>query len=285
MAELLSESETTVKQSHDWLLFKEITDKLRVQMASRLLGPGEGRTLLDLGAGTCVFSRRARDAGWKVTAVDARTEVLPDDMEGITFVQSDVREFDPSGFDTIFNLGLLYHLPIQDQKRLLTACAYTRVILETQVHTPGIVGPLAEPWAIRCAPARADRPDADPEPLGDEHEDTSWLVRLRQRHPAGTDPSLRGVYAGVIYPEPHGAVKPIWQASIGNKTSFWQTEPSLLGMLEECGYTSTRIIEPPLYSVYRHSPDLRAQRGPAADAVMGGCSIEQRDVGGQEGPG
>ena len=249
MAELLSESETTVKQSHDWLLFKEITNKLRVQMASRLLGPGEGRTLLDLGAGPCVFSRRARDAGWKVTAVDARTEVLPDDMEGITFVQSDVREFDPSGFDTIFNLGLLYHLPIQDQKRLLTACAYTRVILETQVHTPGIVGPLAEPWGHQMYTARADRPDADPEPLGDEREDTSRLVRLRRA--IRPEPTLRrGVYAGVIYPEPHGAVKPIWQASIGNKTSFWQTEPSLLGMLEECGYTSTRIIEPPLYSVY-----------------------------------
>ena len=55
---------------------------------------------------------------------------------------------------------------------------------------------------------------------------------------------------GVIYPETHGATKPNWRSSIGNKTSFWQTEPSLLGMLEETGYTSTRIIEPPLYSVY-----------------------------------
>jgi hypothetical protein len=240
-----------VKQSTDWLQIKETTDKLRVQMAGRLLGPGEGRTLLDLGAGPCVFSRRARDAGWKVTAVDARTDILPDDMEGITFIQSDVREFDPSGFDTIFNLGLLYHLPIQDQKRLLTACSYTRVILELQVHTPGIVPPSAEPWGHQLFTASSDQPDADPQPVPEEVEDNSFTARLRRAfRPETPTPLARGAYEGVIYPETHGATKPNWRSSIGNKTSFWQTEPSLLGMLEETGYTSTRIIEPPLYSVY-----------------------------------
>jgi SAM-dependent methyltransferase len=122
------------------------SNRVRGLTFAALIGPGEGRTLLDLGAGPCQFARRARDAGWQVTAVDARTERLPDDIEGITFIEADVREFDPSGFDTIAILGLLYHLPLDEQERLLARCAYARVILETQVHTPGFVPPDAEPW-------------------------------------------------------------------------------------------------------------------------------------------
>jgi hypothetical protein len=125
---------------------EHISNRIRGETFSALIGPGNGRTMLDLGAGPCQFARRARNAGWKVTAVDARTERLPDDLEGITFIESDVREFDPAGFDTIAILGLLYHLPLEDQERLLARCAYTRVILETQVHTPGFVPPDAEPW-------------------------------------------------------------------------------------------------------------------------------------------
>jgi hypothetical protein len=127
-------------------VMEDVSNRVRGLTFSALIGPGQGRAMLDLGAGPMQFARRARDAGWKVTAVDARTERLPDDMEGITFVEADVRDYDPAGFDTIAILGLLYHLPVEDQERLLARCAYTRVILETQVHTPGFVPPDAEPW-------------------------------------------------------------------------------------------------------------------------------------------
>lgn len=125
---------------------EEVSNRIRGMTFSALIGPGNGRTMLDLGAGPCQFAVRARDAGWKVTAVDARTERLPDDLQDITFIEHDVREFDPAGFDTIAILGLLYHLPLEDQERLLARCAYARVILETQVHTPGFVPPDAKPW-------------------------------------------------------------------------------------------------------------------------------------------
>lgn len=132
---------------HTWPGVVEATaGRIRGNTFSELLGPGEGRRMLDLGAGPCRFARRARDAGWDVTAVDARTVRLPEDLEGITFIESDVRAFDPAGFDTIAILGLLYHLPIEDQESLLARCAYTRVILETEVHTPGYVPRAAEPW-------------------------------------------------------------------------------------------------------------------------------------------
>jgi hypothetical protein len=119
---------------------------LRGPVFESLLGPGEGRSYLDLGAGPCQFARRAVSLGWDVTAVDGRTERLPDDLEGIRFIQHDVRTFDVAGYHTIAILGLLYHLPLDDQVALLRSCAGSRVILETQVHTHGYVPPAAEPW-------------------------------------------------------------------------------------------------------------------------------------------
>jgi hypothetical protein len=118
---------------------EQVTPGVRTKTFNELLGDGHGRTLLDLGAGPCLFAKRAVLKGWSVTAVDARTELLPEDLYPITFVKSDVRGFDPSGFDTIAILGLLYHLPVDDQVLLLSRCSYARIILETQVHTPEFV--------------------------------------------------------------------------------------------------------------------------------------------------
>lgn len=111
----------------------------------------ENETLLDLGAGPCVFARHARDVGFSVTAVDGRTVRLPpdDQMTGITFVEADVRRFDVSGFDVICILGLLYHLDLEDQIDLLTRCAYATVVLETQIHIPQIVPEISRPWASK----------------------------------------------------------------------------------------------------------------------------------------
>lgn len=186
---------------------EEESGRIRGKTFAALVGPGNGRTLLDLGAGPCQFARRARDAGWRVTAVDARTERLPEDMDGITFIEADVREFDPSGFDTIAILGLLYHLRLEEQEALLARCSYTRVILETEVHTPGYVPPAAEPWGRE-------------------------IIRSKG-------------YRGVLFPE-----KDTLQASIGNPSSFWATEPSLLDMFERCGFRAVELVEPMLHSMH-----------------------------------
>ena len=51
----------------------------------------------------------AAEAGWDVTAVDARTERnVP--AAGVTWVEADVREVDVTGFDVVACLGLFYHL-------------------------------------------------------------------------------------------------------------------------------------------------------------------------------
>lgn len=101
-----------------------------------------GKKLVDLGAGPCLFSRIARERGYEVLAVDGRTERLPDaaDMEGITFLQTDLRDFNPAGFDVILMLGLLYHFDIDDQLNLLRKCANgASVIIDTQVHVPELI--------------------------------------------------------------------------------------------------------------------------------------------------
>jgi 2-polyprenyl-3-methyl-5-hydroxy-6-metoxy-1,4-benzoquinol methylase len=109
----------------------------------------DGKTLLDLGAGSCIFSKRARAAGYEVTAVDARTERLPDDLDGIRFIQADVRNFDTSGYDVILLLGLLYHLTIADQEELLSRARGATVVVDTQVHDPRKVTEHAGEWAQR----------------------------------------------------------------------------------------------------------------------------------------
>ena len=78
------------------------------------------------------FSLIGRDLGWDVTAVDARIERYPRE-EGVRWLQSDVREFDPTGFDVVCVLGLLYHLEFEDQVDLITKCAGQTLIIDT--HT------------------------------------------------------------------------------------------------------------------------------------------------------
>ena len=110
--------------------------------------------LVDLGAGHGAFSIRAADAGWDVTAVDARTTRFPDDAR-IQWIHQDVRETSLQGYDLIVNLGLFYHLTLDDQLSLLDRAAGTPMILDTHVATE-----RAEPvQPFRAgAPARLRRP-------------------------------------------------------------------------------------------------------------------------------
>lgn len=70
-----------------------------------------------------------------MTAVDGRDERLPADLGSIKFVKADVREFPISDADVIVNLGLMYHLTLEDQIALLERVPQgARMIMDTQVH-------------------------------------------------------------------------------------------------------------------------------------------------------
>jgi len=102
----------------------------RVTVFKALLGLFPPGRLLDLAAGHGMFSVAAQDMGWRVTAVDARTERMPM-TPGIDWIQHDVRTYDVGGFDVIALLGLLYHLELPDQLDLLRRCSGTVTILDT----------------------------------------------------------------------------------------------------------------------------------------------------------
>ena len=104
--------------------------------------------MLDLGCGPCVFARRGVQAGYRVTAVDGRTERIPADLDpAITFVHEDVREFPAGEFDVVTNLGLLYHLDLEDQVALVAKHSYATTILDTQVHFPEAYPENVGAWA------------------------------------------------------------------------------------------------------------------------------------------
>jgi hypothetical protein len=108
------------------------TGALRKKWFRQMLGVFTPGRMVDLGAGHGAFSVIAADAGWQVTAVDARGDRYPDDGR-IEWVVEDVRKTSIQGYDVVSCLGLFYHLTIDDQIGLLERCAGLPMILDTHV--------------------------------------------------------------------------------------------------------------------------------------------------------
>jgi hypothetical protein len=161
----------------------------------RKLDPLAGRTLVDLGCGPCLFAKVARDEGFLVTAVDSRTEriPLPEELDDIFFVQSDVRYFDVRDYDVVAILGLLYHLDLDDQMRLLKKANGSTVIVDTQFHDPARIRANPEPWELNIVERNGYRGVVFPE--GDNTQ-ASWKNR-ESFWP--TEDSLLRMYADAGY--------------------------------------------------------------------------------------
>lgn len=104
----------------------------RVRILRDLLASLPSGTMLDLATGHGKFAVAARESGWDVTAMDARTERMPM-TAGIRWLQGDVRDFPTDGYDVITVLGLLYHLDLPDQLDLLRRCNESLTIVDTHV--------------------------------------------------------------------------------------------------------------------------------------------------------
>lgn len=118
------------------------TGDRRTDIYERMLDQFRPGRLADLGAGHGSFSILAADKGWEVTAIDARTERFPDDPR-VTWVHSDVRAADLSGFDLIVCLGLFYHLTLADQLDLLKRCSGTPLLIDTHLAVGVSTFPLS----------------------------------------------------------------------------------------------------------------------------------------------
>lgn len=117
-------------------------------LLSNVIAPGE--SLIDLGAGHCLLAKRARDAGFRVVAVDGRSERVPDDLgPDIEFVQADVRDVELAGYDVVAVLGLLYHMTLEDQLELLSRARGSTVIVDTQIHDDAVVTDACGAWAYQ----------------------------------------------------------------------------------------------------------------------------------------
>jgi SAM-dependent methyltransferase len=105
----------------------------RIQWFHQLLGTFPVGKLIDLGSGHGMFAREAANAGWTVTALDARGDRYPADEPRIDWQVGDVRDVDFADFDVIACLGLFYHLTVDDQLDLLARTKGKPIILDTHV--------------------------------------------------------------------------------------------------------------------------------------------------------
>jgi SAM-dependent methyltransferase len=174
----------------------------------------EGRSLVDLGAGPCLFAKLAAKEAFRVTAVDVRPpwnidgSPLPlESLAGIDFVQADACRFDVSGFDVVSIVGLLYHLTLSEQIDLLSRCGSRTVIIDTEVFDDAA---MSESARERISPAA--------EAMG---------------------------YDGIDWQE----TGHVW-SSKGNHSSFWHTVPSLLRMFENTGAQNVTVFEPQYRSAH-----------------------------------
>jgi hypothetical protein len=109
-------------------------------------------------------------------------------VDGIRWVQADVRTFDVSGYQCIALLGLLYHLGLPDVLDLLKRCAGTPTILDTHHALRPVV--TVDGWEGRMF----REPGTTPEELARVptaswgNRDSFWPTRaslLRMLHDSG----------------------------------------------------------------------------------------------------
>lgn len=127
----------------------EDTGARRLYWFSRMLGLFPPGALIDLGAGHGMFSVAAADAGWQVTALDARGDRFPEDTR-VDWRVGDVRDHELGDYDVVACLGLFYHLTIDDQLDLLARTSGRPMILDTHVAN-GRPSPfsLSQPQTMR----------------------------------------------------------------------------------------------------------------------------------------
>ena len=120
----------------------------RIEIFTHLLSLFPIGRLVDLGAGHGKFSMIAAEAGWDVTAVDARTERWVD-VPGVTWTQADVRDFHLGEFDLVVCLGLFYHLTVEDQLDMLKRCHERPMIIDTHLANGQSTQPLTDEVEMR----------------------------------------------------------------------------------------------------------------------------------------
>jgi 2-polyprenyl-3-methyl-5-hydroxy-6-metoxy-1,4-benzoquinol methylase len=170
----------------------------RVRTFLSLISPLKPGKMLDLGAGPGTFSLAAASLGWQVTAVDARTVRTPDPearhnlkraelIRSIKWVQSDIREFPirDGEFDLICIFGLMHHLEMKDQVKLLERCSGTYTLATVRVAPEAVAteGPYEGMYRHERGETREERDQIPQASWGNEvdfwHTEESLMRMMR----------------------------------------------------------------------------------------------------------
>ncbi len=114
----------------------------RLDIFSKILSEYKPTSFLDLATGHGKFALVARNIGFKVTAVDARPDRIPFSENGIKWIVSTVEDFDVTGFEIVNCLGLLYHLPLERQIRLINRLDCNTLIFDSHLANIGYIKDL-----------------------------------------------------------------------------------------------------------------------------------------------
>jgi len=207
-----------------------------LQVISDIAGPDLSRLrVLDLACLEGLYAIELALHGAEAVGIEVRSESLAKaqfaqealGLERLSFHQDDVRDLSVERygtFDVVICSGIFYHLDAPDVFELMRSIAAccTRLLV---LDTQVSVAPVEERvWEGRAYRGRLYR----------EHADASSEDERRRR---------------------------LWQ-SIDNTFSFWLTEPSLLDLLQDVGFSSAfRCLNPPALSGFFDRRTYAAVRG------------------------
>lgn len=169
-----------------------------------------GRTMLDLGCGPLLYAQHGRRAGYHVTAVDGREVRVP--------------ELDDEGIDFVLSDVRAYDI---DPARFDVIC-----VLGLLYH---LTIPDQRSLLERCRGTTV---------IVDTNVYTPGLA-TSALWARGVDEAVEDDYDGIVFREVENP-----QASIGNRTSFWHTEESILRLFNACGYESVSVVDPAYQGKY-----------------------------------
>ena len=126
--------------------------------AIRRCGDLRGRTVLEVGCGYGRWSRRLRDAGADVLALDTSADAIATDraaIPGVRFEVADITAFEaePRAFDIVVSVTVLQHLPFPTQGqaiaklvRALRPCGYLVALENIRDRAPHVFARSIAAW-------------------------------------------------------------------------------------------------------------------------------------------
>ena len=171
------------------------------------------KSMIDMGAGPCLYSIEADKLGLKVTAVDGRTDRIPQNIGSIKVIIADVVKVTPD-HDIVLLSGIFYHLDLGQQFELLSNINNSKaqyIILNTHYLIRNIHGIPINPNVSKFSPIFKSG----------SIEGVNYLE--------GDIDSLNN--------------RPL--ASLYNKYSFWHTIESLINIVEKSTNMKLKMIFDP----------------------------------------